>query len=292
MTKNELISDMNFRQKCLDYGLYWKNFSIYNDTIILNSRKNNIFVLLDEHYNTIGIPKVEHYSSARTIQDYVISYKALYGFVDQEDGISFLYPFQNFSLKQIVELSNRISIYETNHGHSFDMIVNGEMVNDEYNSVYISLLLYIKFLGEQINEYFMNLYQMRMMGFEYPDVYTYIKSLMYNINEFINMDKEKHDKPAPIEIIEYLGQDRKKIDNYYFELNGIIDLLCKEKGSDDLSNKANELLKILEVTDEEVESRCEESNRTFSIKKINLESWLTKNRDKGPVLAKSTTSLK
>ncbi len=286
MTKIELINDMNFRKKCLDFGTYFEDFDIYNDVIILNTRKKDIFVLLDEHFNIIGIPKVEHYNASKTMQDYAISYKELYNRVNQEEGISFLYPFQNLSLMQIVELSKRISIYETNHGHSFDMIVNGEMVNDEYNSVYTSLLLYIKFLGEQIDEYFKNLYQMRMMGFEYPDVYTYIKSIMYNINECIKINAEKCNKPVSIEIIEYLGQDKKNIDNYYIELNGIIDLLYNEKDSKDLSNIANELLKLLEVTDEEVESRREDSNRTFSIKKINLESWLTENRDKGPVLSK------
>lgn len=308
MTKNDLINDINFRNRCCVYGLDYEKFDVYNNIIILSTPKKDIFVLFDEHYNTIGIPKIEYYSPKRTVEEYSFAYKELYDYVDEKDGFAFPYPFQNFSLKQIVELANRVSIHKTNHGHSADIIVNAEIVNDEHDSVYISLLSYIKFLGQQIEQYFINLYQMKIMGFEYPDVYTYIKSLMHNIDECINDNIEKDNRPFPIDIIKYLGQDRTSIEKYDHELYRIIDLLLKEKGikiksgfehykelemteknTIDLSNISMKLLKILEVSDEEVESRYQETNKTFEIKKINLQSWLSEstNKDNPLVLTKS-----
>jgi len=308
MTKSDLINDMNFRNKCCAYGLDWQSFNVYENIIILNTPKKDVFVLLDEHYNTIGIPKIEHFSPARTIEEYATGYKELYDYVNQEEKFVFPYPFQNFSLKQIVELANRVYIREANHGHSSDMIVNGEIVSDEHDSIYISLLSYVKFLGQQIEQYFMNLYQMKMIGFEYPNVYQYISSLMSNIDECINVSIKKGNRPFPINIIEYLGQNRNNIEKYDRELYSVIDLLLKQKGlkikdgfehykeletiekdTTDLSAISKKLLKILEVSNEEVELRYQESNKTSEIKRVNLQSWLSESitKDKPPVLTKS-----
>ena len=62
MDKNKIKDDFAFSSKCIAYGLDWNDFNIYKDTIILNSPKKDIFVLLDDNYNTIGIHKMEHNS--------------------------------------------------------------------------------------------------------------------------------------------------------------------------------------------------------------------------------------
>ena len=216
------------------------------------------------------------------------------------------YPFQDFSLQQIIQLANRILICEANNGHTSNIFLNGELVEDEHDSVYISLLLYIKFLAQQIEKYFINLSQMKMMGYEYPDVYSYITKLINNIDKCIDTNIKKGKRPFPIDIIKYLGQDIEKIEEYNYELYKIIDLLLKQKGvkikggferykeieitdkdTTDLSDISIKLLKILEVSDEEVELRYQKSNETFEIKKINLQFWLSKNidNDKKLVLA-------
>ena len=305
MTERDLINDMKFRHKCCDYGLDWEDFNIIDDTIILNTSKDNILVILDEHYNIINIyDKNKEISKVAPIEKRIKEIKELY----ENAYVKLPYPFENLSLKQIVELSNRVYIHETNHGHSSNIFVNGELVNDEVGSIYVSLLAYIKFLGQQIEDYFKNLYQMKMMELDYPFVYTYIKSLIDNINKCINENIEKGNRPFPIDIINYLGQDVKKISQYNHELYKIIDLLLKEKDikindgfenykkieitekeTFDLSDIANKLLKILEVSNEEVELRYQESNKTFETKEINLKSWLSESitNDRYQVLTKS-----
>lgn len=307
MNKSSLISDINFRHKCTSYGLNWNDFNIIDDIIILNSPKQNILVLLDENYNTIDI-----YDKNDDINKIVPTEKALKGIKEiyENTYVKLPYPFQGFSLKQIVKLANRVSIDSC--GHSYNMIVNGEIVNDEHDNVYFCLLSYIKFLGQQIEQYFMNLYQMNMMGFEYPNVYKYITKLMNNIDECIDINIKKNNRPFPIDIIKYLGQDRKNINEYNHELYRIIDLLLKQKtikikdgfeqykkieivdkDITDLSDISMKLLKILEISDEEVESRYQESNETYKIKEINLQSWLSENisKDKSPVLSKTKNNL-
>lgn len=305
MIKIDLINDMNFRNKCCEYGLDWEKFDILDDIIVMTSPKDNLLVLMDEHYNTIGIcNKNDEIGKSVSLERRIKGYKMLY-----ETSYSRLaYPFQGFSIKQIVDLANRVYIHETNHGHSSKMIVNGMIVNDECDNVYTSLLSYIKFLGQQINQYYKYQYQMELMGFEYPDVYKYILRVMINIDECIDINIQNGDRPFPINIIKYLGQDRNNIEKYDYELYSVIDLLLKQKGvkvksgfkhykelemtekdTTDLSAISKNLLKILEETDEEIELRYQESNKTHEIKEVNLQSWLSEsiNKDKPLVLTKS-----
>lgn len=297
MSENKLLNDTNFRKKCCELGLDWRKFKIHDDTIILSTPRSDVFVLLDEHYNVIGIPKIKQENS-EAIEEYVSAYKEFYGFTDKESGICFSYPFQDLSLNQIVALSKRIFVNKINHGHSSYTMVNGDIVTDKNDSNYVCLLSYIKFLGKQIDQYYKNLYKMRMMGLDYPDVYTYINKLMSNIDECINQNIEKGKRPFPVDIIDYLGQDRDGIEEYDAMLYRVIDLLLKEKGykiksgehymelekiekdDTDLSNLVSKLLKITDMSYEEFEFKYLESYRAGKNTTINLESWLSQDGEK------------
>lgn len=292
MTRKELLNDMKFKNKCYTYGLDYEDFDIVDDVIILSSPKKNIKFLLDEHYNIINIYNLndtiyKYFSSDEIIKDAKRRYETLI--------IRLPYPFQNYSIKQIVEIANRVSIHNTNHGHSSNMFVNGELVTNEQDDIYVSLLSYIKFLGKQIEQYYMNLYQMKMMDFNYYDIYEYIKKIMTNINECIDNNIEQNKRPFPIDIINYLGQNRNIIEENEQELYNIINLLLKDKGLKineenykkiketnsniiDLSESADKLVKILTISEEEVDARYENINRTFEVNKIDLQSWLSPNK--------------
>ncbi len=280
MDKNKIRDDFAFRSKCVSYGLDWSEFNVYKDIIILNSPKKDIFVLLDANYNTIGIHKLEYNNQMKSIEEYATKYRDLYNYVDYNNKP---YHFQNFSLKQIVDLASRVDFYN-NH-----VIVNGKYVLDDHDNIYISLLAYIKFLAMQIEQYFLNAYQMKILGFEYPEVHSYLKSIMVNIDECINMHIDKKTRPFPIDIIEYLGQDKNNVEKWSTELYEIIKLLLNEKGFKveggfehykdietidkyeiNLENLSSNLLKILEVTKDKIG----ENKLAFNMEKINLQSWL------------------
>lgn len=292
MTKSEIKDDMRFRMVCYSYGISWSDFQIYDNVIILNSPKPNILVLLDENYNTIGIydRNIEIDNQIITLGEIIGEYKQEYGTVNNK----LPYPFQNYSLEQIVDLSNRVKILGTSHGHSCDLFVNEKLVEDDYNSIYYKLLLYAKYIGQQIQSYYLNLYKMKIKGFDYPNVYSYISGIETNIDECINSKIQNSKRPYPIDILNYLGEGRNEIEEYVHQLYAVIDLFLKEKGMSiksgfehydeleviekntfDMSKFADQLLRILEVSNDEVKSRSNENLYRIEIETINLESYLS-----------------
>ena len=140
---------------------------------------------------------------------------------------------------------------------------------------------------------------MKILGFDYPDIHSYIKKLMYNIRTCINCNIEIGRRPSPVDILKYIGQNNKDIELYDHYLYNIIDLLLKQKGykiksgfehyreieptdksTADLSILSTNLLKILEVTDEEVKQKIDNINETFEIGCIDLNSWIEDNKSK------------
>ena len=283
MTKNELKYDSKFRSKCNCFGLNPEEAAECDGVIVVPSPKRDIYALFDTNYNIIDIVKIDSTNSEKTVDKYMAEYTD----VNESDKYSFPYPFQKFSIKQIYDIANRVSIHETNNGYSSDMFVNGKLVEDEIGNIYLSLLYYISFIGEQINQYYRNLYQMKMMDFDYPNIYTYIKSITSNIEECINRRRQSEEQVMPVDIIDYLGQDRKLIDRYSPMLYNTIRLFDKvnEDKTIDLESAANDLLKLLEISDEEVERRYIEGRKNMSFDKINLQSYLSEKKEQ--VLVKS-----
>ena len=231
-----------------------------------------------------------------------------------EDG--FDYPFENFTLKHIIDLSNRIEIMENNQGHSLITRVNGESYDRRNNKEeeYFQTLSYVKFLGEEIKQYFLMNYHMQSLGFEVPNVYDYVKLLMSRVNECVDFHLSHNRRPWPSYILSGLGQNYRelKMDGILYD---VADLLMRERGfkvksgspdeierinesveKKDLSIVANDLLKILEVSDEELKEREEikrqkriDSNLNNIREHINssfLEGILD---EKSPVLSKKKT---
>lgn len=298
MDKEVIINDINFRVACRNYGLSCENFEVYDNVIIINSPKAGIYVLLDKNYNIIGVHKVDLATMYFSKYEIASGYNELYSTVDADDRFKLYYPFESFSLKQIVDISNRVEIIETNHGHSSDMLVNGNLVEGENDSSYIELLSYIKILGSEIKKYFLNSYHMYMMGFDYIDVFTYINAFMDNIDECINKSINDNKRPFPIDILRYMGKTQ-FLDEYGSALYDVIDLLMRKKGvkaksgfeqyeeiepalesDEDLSNLSSKLIKILEVSDEEVKRNREDSFTNMKWNHIDLSSWLDSDKIK------------
>ena len=298
MNKEKLINDINFKVACRNYGLYWENFEVYDDVIIINSPKAGIYVLLDKNYNIIGVHKVKPATMHLSKCEIARGYNELYSTLNEDDKFKLHYPFESFSLKQIVDISNRVEIIGTNNGRSSDMMVNGNLVNWESDDTYIGLLSYIKILGNEIKEYYLNSYYMYMMWFDYPDVFTYINAFMDNIDECINKSINDNQRPFPIDILRYMGKT-KFLDEYGSALYDVIDLLMRQKGvkaksgfehykeiesvsksDEDLSNLSSKLIRILEVTDEEVKRNREDSFTNMKWNHIDLSSWLNDDKIK------------
>jgi hypothetical protein len=264
MTKNDLWNDFNFRQRCRLLKLDPDNFELLGNVIVLTSLKENNAVFLDENYNIMGVEN--HVPSVQLVDAIREEYESVNGRLP--------IPFQGFSLKQLVELSNRVDILQVKHGDPYDMLVNGQIVIADWRDIYVFLLSYISFLGGQTQKYFINQYQKELQGFEASDVYEFITTLMNKINECVAFFDKAKERMFPRHIIEWLGQDPKIAMEYDYQLDAIIDMLDPKV---DLSVMANRLLKILSVSKEEVAARYEKINGTFKIEEIDLYLWLSEN---------------
>ena len=147
MTKNELINDMSFRQKCGKYGLDWNNFKIYyvdddEYVILLYTQRNDNYVLFDKNYNTICTKRTDWCKTEIGTFRFVVHEYSKYSTNTYTylNGENMGYPFEDYTLKNFVDISNRIEIMEINHGHSIDIKINGEWYNDKQNNDYLQLV--------------------------------------------------------------------------------------------------------------------------------------------------------
>jgi len=157
MTKEKIMNDIKFKQRCGAYGLNYENCEIYDDVILLNTPTFGLYVLFDKNYNTIGVEYFDFYrykSKEEFVKD---KYYEYCNFTDTLPfGSTFDYPFDNFTLKHIIDLSNCVEVIENNYGQILVTRINdksyyrGKNKNDDY----FQLLSYVKFLGEEIKQYF------------------------------------------------------------------------------------------------------------------------------------------
>ena len=228
--KEKIINDMNFRSKCCQIGLDWEDAEIYGNVILVNSPNKYLYVIFDKYYNIIGVHKIKFATLHLNKEEIANGYYELYNTVYKDSNCCFSYPFQDFSLRQILEIANKIDIDEINHGHSIQLKVNGTIIDENSNKDYIGLLSYIKFLSNEIQQYYLDCYKMKMMGFDYPNVYEYVNALIKNIVNCIDKYIKSGNRPFPVDVLYHLGYSRRKVDEVSDELYKIIDLLLNAKG--------------------------------------------------------------
>ncbi len=288
----KMMTSQEFRDVCHEYGVDWDSFYFTGDGIVLSPPKKDIFVFLDFDFNTIGISHVDEWQKNMNINQLSDIYNSLFDSISPENGVILPSPFQDLSLKQLMDLAKRVNLHDTNHGHSFDMIVNEKRLSDSHDSDYVTLLGYIKFLSEVVHDYWLNAYRTKIVGstvgHQGMDVYTYLKGYVANIEECVDTCLKEKRKPLPIDISGYLGMDNGKAYKRSNELYLTIDTLLKARGikakklnelhntgvEPALNEKAVKLLKILNVSSEEIEKRADKTWETFTREEGNLTKWL------------------
>ncbi len=293
--KENIMNDTDFRRKCYEYGVNWDKFRIgerYGNeplTIVVDTPNKDVYLLMDEKYNVIGIHRFDGSEANRSLYNVTCDLKSIYNNV---------YVLYNLTIADIVELADRVNITFKNNIGSLRMLVNGEDVNMKCGKLYIELLSYIKFIGKKIEEYYRNLYKAKMLGLEYPSVISYVVALINNIDNCINNCIENNHRPLPIEVLRSIGENNDAIEQYNYALCEIIDLLLHEKGFKvgtnfenymkveaddsekiDLFDKSDDLRAILTVPKEVMKERFKKANVTLKFDEVNLEELMA-NEDK------------
>lgn len=217
------INISNLSQKCSKYGLPYQNAKTYDDIILVSTPTKGLYVILDENYNTIGVEKITSQRLEEFVSDFYEKYST--------NSKRFDYPFENYTLKNFIDLANDINIIETNHGNSNYIRINGKWYDrsKHKNDEYFKLLSYVKFISEEMKMYFLTSYHMQTIGFEFPDVYSYVNALMKNITTYTNQQITNNQRPWPTDILNSIGQSNVNL-NFDSMLYDIADLLMKQKG--------------------------------------------------------------
>lgn len=301
MSREEIMKDKKYKEACSKYGINWENCEVYGEVIALNTPKVGLYILMDKNYNTFYIGKLN--SNFESLENFIEEKYEIYcNFTDiLPYGENFGYPFENFTLKNIINLSNRVEVIESDleqplvtkvNGHLYKRYVDESKANEDY----FKLLSYIKFIGENVKKFFLSSYRMQILGFDENDIYLYVRQLICKINEWLDNCLKHYRMPRPIDILIFIGQNYPKAyDNLDIDviLYDIIGLLMVNKGYEivsknpdkikkitykektDLSKLATDLLRILDITDEELKKKTENDRIALVKKQIsNFKPWI------------------
>ena len=108
MERKEILESTKFRNTCDKFGLNWVAFDIYDDVIVVPDDDKEIMFLFDENYNIISIHKLALNNANLSPSTIVKHYYELYSNVNDEMGIMLPYPFQKLSVKDIMDIADRI----------------------------------------------------------------------------------------------------------------------------------------------------------------------------------------
>lgn len=296
MNKEKIMNDMKFRKVCNKFGLDWSDFEIMDKLIVLKTPVDNLYFFLDSNYNIVEIEKCFSELNNHICSEIYYGYENFNDIVPFGDDMG--YPFNEITLKQINDIANRIN--DKRYGSKIE--INGELYEIDKDNPYIQLINYIKFLNKEIDIYWKNIYSLKLLGFEVPDIYAYLRNIIYKINQCIDTNLKNNQRPHSFDIMNEIGQNMIYTQNeeeYSDLLYSVIKLLMKDKNMKavpgticeiqpinekekipSLPTLVSNLIKILEVSDEQViANRQNYSDNKCKQKIKSIEPWLSEDID-------------
>lgn len=226
LERKEIENNFKYIRACKKYGLTRGCFYVIGDTLVAHSVYTGLRVIFNEKLDIIGI----HAGPINFSYSLAYEFSKMYHDNYVYKGSTFSYPFDELTLKNISDIADMVDIREVNHGHSSITYVNGEIASNEFSYDEIRMLSYIKYLDYKIKEYYDKVYELKALGFDVPDIHTYINRHISSIESCINLYAKSENRPFPYDIISFTGSDIRLIDEVEHELYHIISLILSEKG--------------------------------------------------------------
>lgn len=268
MTRKELQENprFNYLLKEFTQGFGEENYEIYGNVIKINAYPQNLYTLLDENFNVIGFYTNElslDYHTQEEIEQTIAQIYKDYCKGPENSEKKLPKPFDVFSLKQLMDLNERIITSPENHGRILDIKVNGREVTYDYKDIRseigFNLLAYISFLGYNLRRYYKQAFQMKLFGFEYPDFYSYLNALVSNVERAV----KEVDNAKVGDVLYYIGDaSNRNYDSIGTELDYLLrlyDLDPEKVKGQKVDRKV--FLKILDIPKETVKERYEERRK-------------------------------
>lgn len=265
MDKNKIIEDLDFRNRCTQFGLDWMDFKILDNMILVATPKQNMYMLLDQNYNIIDFVQL--------VDDQFDHIKECYKdyqnpIVTRLSNATNTFTFRYLSIKQIHDISDRIFLNTNQNGWPREIAINGQWYQNCDSNLFLKQISYLKFIEEEINIYWKKVYQFKLYGFQVVSLTEYLNAIEQHIKLCIKENLAQSRQPAPILVLEYLGQIEYNSQPMYGLLFDVIELLLKfygyrkkgavsatieklsqEEENDTLNNSncSSQMLKLLDV---------------------------------------------
>lgn len=257
LKREDVIDNRKFINRCDYYGLDYRDFDICNDTIILNTYNDNLYILFDRNFNIIDVAKTDgngNFVNPKTTN--IIAYGTNEIF-SEFTTIPLGKNFQYINPILIIKAANRIILGQNDYGRSLRIkLANAWTWINEITpeqKYFFQIISYIKFLGEELEQFFMNSYHLSLIiDSDIHDSQLYLQNLIKKIDEYIDLCIDENEEPYPFELLNYLGKN--KMDRLHeLMLKDVIDLIIKDKGY-----VFNEKINSFEKIDSDIEENYTE----------------------------------
>ncbi len=189
---------------------------LYSDWVVVDTPRPSIKVLFDKEGNLIDTIELDQ-DIEKTLALYTKEY--------QSKEIHLPHPFEHYSLDAFLSLYHHLIVTSSYQEEHFVGIHQVFYQYDGKNDAYLDLLTYIYLLGSKLTSFQYSKYRLMMNDFASPSQETYLKSLLLQINDFMDRGFRRVNRIGyPLSS---LGYPPSIIDSRF--LNNVLRLLYKEQ---------------------------------------------------------------
>ncbi len=228
MLFEQIKNNYEFIAKCAEFGALRDKAILVDDIIVVPTVKPGIYIFMNTNFEVIEIHNQRFNMNDEEIVEVALKYKSRYEYKEPAYSITFPYPFETFSMKDIYDLGRMVSV-DINYTNLPILKVNGVVVSKDTSEMYSYVLFYLKYIYDTIQEYAKYAYKAAMMSYSHPTIENYTYRLLETINETIEKLASEGNSISPYEIIAAVGNTNADLREYYEVIYGI-DLISEQKG--------------------------------------------------------------
>ena len=180
MRKEEIRQDRRLLAKLNECNIKIGEIRKYENCILTYLPESQIAILMDSNYNIFKVEKVGEIGNDFQMEMYANTSYFTYAKEKEIQQSKFTFPFGNYTLKDLIDLSSMIKVRDC----SLTVSINGQQYKyDKSNDM--KLLMFIEIIGECIKNYFIYQIHLNSINIATPDVREYINSLIRAINNIV-----------------------------------------------------------------------------------------------------------
>lgn len=135
------------------------------------------------------------------------------------------FPFAGKTIEEIIQAGSQYDIHETNHGHSYDILMNHDILN--INDDEIRVMVFIKFVEEEIRKCAQEYDIDNLTPEQIDEITDFINMILNRIALMVSTLNQNGERPTPADVRSCLGQKPSYGDIYLFD---IIELIMNSQG--------------------------------------------------------------